>query len=1476
MTLSNSERRTELAKGVLAGGMVAVGFAAGDEQFFNVLVDTSINMGGSLLANMVEKTVDDSKRRWISSEGALDSHVGRALSQAFDASIDELEAAWKKHPQYNYLLRSGERERAKLSIELLRELRDSADSIFGDQESLTALLRSEGLLGPSRQPELFERAADERLRQALDNYLSVVEPLAELAKRQLPHAWLINFGRILESPNGTGAWRVCQRWWMTSLSAATEQLRQSQDETRNSVASLDENVAEIKDWLSEWRQRIEATPVLERDFTAQEVMHKEVLMPHTLRLQEVMEDIKSDTEAILRLLQSKFIELDFNDVMFEFLQKELLNDHYVNLGQAGHDAETEPVSLAHVFVDLMASSEFSAEPVENDPITEAQHGMIAEIVRASEQPLDFESLRLVNGRHRDSNSWLRYSEPRPGRYVLIGGPGQGKTTISQFTCQLFRAAILGTRPENVRYDKVLRALQEIQDSCDQENIALPTVPRIPFRIALNNFAAELAPEGSPDVNSLLSCIAERIKRRTDRDVTTDHLRGWLAQYPWLIVLDGLDEVPPSSNRSEVLSAVDSFWIDAESNNADVLVVATTRPQGYGEEFSPNDYHHKWLSPLSRKRASHYANRLVSLRYGEDKDRQGRVLNRLESALKDESTARLMRSPLQVTIMTALVDRIGKPPQERYSLFQRYYDVIYSREMERNIPAATILRDYRPDINAIHYRVGLLLQMESEYTGQTGARLPLDRFANVVEARLSEEGHEGEELHDLQSSIMEAATTRLVFLVEVEAEEVGFEVRSLQEFMAAEALMQGGDDLVHKRLRRIGPIINWRNVFLFAAGKCFAREDLQHLRDSVRGVCQDLNESGQAQDEASRVTLAGSQLALDLLEDGPARRQPLYARALARLALRLLDLPPDGYHNRLATLYDPRLHRIYQEEFESRLQNTNPVLRLGAWAALIRLYDVDDVPIWVNDLIERYWPNSENEQALLYKVASEAGRLTFVISRIGERFAQLLSTYQAYRLLMDDPSFRRQELLETMPRWLRALRQGTIESWDAVPLKRTDGEQVAEAMRVSFLFEGRSDWLEPFAGLSSSRPDWFLLTAASRFAKDPCKRTLARTIMHISRHFPLLSDTGWMLPLLPWPMSSILHPQSSAEDLARVADEVARGEYGDTGDWQAAEQRWLTQGVGEDDLSYTARLSKPFDNNIGRFGFPLNRYSLSGVYVSTATHSVRLGLDLFSEHGASELGSVLADWILSSLTIGAIERRHPAPHGYDDTDDKSELPKLIEFDQFETVMSKVPKNSRLPFNVLEVVDWSKAGDEERVRFLQSVGQERNVYAISSAQSATLMNDLSGLFTSDSARTGILTILAAAVQAGSSHTVPPVLLDPSRFNEAKYRRAAIVARLPQITEHEDLTFLVEQTTAFGEHELSDFVEAISRTVQRHELTGLAIEKFLAQVYEALSETSWESRKELVQTMNDSSRRRTSRLVDDWDGLGLPKNLPDLLRI
>ena len=678
----------------------------------------------------------------------------------------------------------------------------------------------------------------------------------------------------------------------------------------------------------------------------------------------------------------------------EFLEKELLSDEFVNLEQAGHGAE-ERIPLATVFVDLPTHDEppgVRAQPLDDVDIDiddigvsmGSGEGFIKEILATSSEHLDPASLGISTisqsldaGLSRESRS----------RFVLIGGPGQGKTTLTQFICQIFRASIISQKSPQKLSPEIQEALRIIQDQSEIEGFNLKVVPRFPFKIVLSDFAKALSSSEPTQVNSVFSYLTHQMRKRTDTDLPADEFRQFLSLHPSIIIFDGLDEVPASSNRDQVLDAIRDFWVETHNLNADIMAIATSRPQGYNEDFSPLYYRHRKLAELSDKHGWHFAKRLAEMRYRTDEDRKQKVLGRLKRAFHDESTARLMRSPLQVTIMTALVDRLGQPPQGRWKLFDSYYDVIYLREVERSIPTSIILREYKPDIKAIHNQVGLILQIDSERTGRTDAKLSQDRFVSLVQARLTAEGHRGERLHTLAQDIVDAASQRLVFLVEVESEQIGFEIRSLQEFMAAESLMDGTDQRIRERLNEIAPIPFWRNVFLFAAGKCFAER--QELREAVHATCASLNETDG--DELAGICFAGSDLAIALLEEGSSRRQPKFENLLARIAIRSLDAANSSQQIELADIYGAQLQDTFQDEINLRLAGGRKISSIGAWNCLLRLV-ARDIP-WAVSLAEQNWPIVQQEQIDILHAIGESTKNPWTI----EKLLQLIPSTSVFTL-----------------------------------------------------------------------------------------------------------------------------------------------------------------------------------------------------------------------------------------------------------------------------------------------------------------------------------------------------------------------------------------------------------------------------------------------------------------------------------------------
>ena len=234
---------------------------------------------------------------------------------------------------------------------------------------------------------------------------------------------------------------------------------------------------------------------------------------------------------------------DLEEILYGFLQKELLSDEFVNLEQAGHDV-SERIPLASVFVDLPTRHEghhggahaleeevhviYEEDAYEEDSSEKNNQGFINQILNVSAEHLDPKSLAInAIGQSPDAGA----SQQAKGRFVLIGGPGQGKTTVGQFICQIFRASIISQRPSHTLPPETQKALSAIRTHCAAEDINVTPVPRFPFRIVLNEYATALSEIPTSTVNSVFSFLARQIYKRTDRSLSGDDIRRWFAEYP---------------------------------------------------------------------------------------------------------------------------------------------------------------------------------------------------------------------------------------------------------------------------------------------------------------------------------------------------------------------------------------------------------------------------------------------------------------------------------------------------------------------------------------------------------------------------------------------------------------------------------------------------------------------------------------------------------------------------------------------------------------------------------------------------------------------------------------------------------------------------------------------------------------------------------------------------------------------------------
>ena len=581
--------------------------------------------------------------------------------------------------------------------------------------------------------------------------------------------------------------------------------------------------------------------------------------------------------SILKLIESG--ETDLDELVKLYCQGCFDHEQYAALDDAG-DVEDERVSLQRIFIDLNVKSPtlfFDQEISEKIPKW---------LIQATE---DEERISALSYLLDDFIPDL----------VLIGGPGEGKSTLVQYLTQIYRARLIGK-------------LNELGEKFEEFE---KCIPRVPFRILLKEYAQWIASRDNSD--SLFHYIATEVSKESGKNINPEDIHKILKSNPVILLLDGLDEVPEKKLRTRVLDNITSFVNQVRDVlKGNLRVIATTRPYGYSEEFNPTHYLHLTLQKLSTDNALIYAERWTTAKEANPREAE-RILKSLEFYMEDTVVSVLTKTPLQITILLVIIRARGSPPRQREELFECYMDIIYIREQKK---CPEFLRTEKDVIYGLHKYLAYILHKRAE-KDETAALMDVSEFEQKIKAYLIHVNPllTKDEVESKVNQIIKEANQRLVLIESPQENKVGFGLTTTREFFAAAHLVDTSKNTKERDLRfkAIAKPPHWRNVALFFAGRVGRTRPGE--ASSMIDICREIDT-----EKVDKFLKRGAELVIGMVEDR-VLREPHNEIGAIQYGLTLLDngLKSEEFTNALESLPDSYKEQIIRPWLEDRLKNVVP-------------------------------------------------------------------------------------------------------------------------------------------------------------------------------------------------------------------------------------------------------------------------------------------------------------------------------------------------------------------------------------------------------------------------------------------------------------------------------------------------------------------------------------------------------------------------
>ena len=460
------------------------------------------------------------------------------------------------------------------------------------------------------------------------------------------------------------------------------------------------------------------------------------------------------------------------------------------------------------------------------------------------------------------------------RVVLEGAPGQGKSTITQYICQVHRMRFLSKDHDlSCVLEGHRNSLIRIPLRADLRDYAICVQGRTPFGSALNS---ELPVGTSIGLEAFL--VAQIVDASGGFIFDVNDLSRVMRESHTLIVLDGFDEVADIPTRNRLIEQINLASRRLEDQARSLQIIVTSRPSAFANSpgFSERDWLHLELQSLNREQIYLYADKWMSARGLLDRQKRD-FRSVMDNRLGQGHVQHLARNPMQLAILLSLINTKGLSlPDKRTALYESYIELFFDREAEKS----EVVRDRRDLLIILHRYLAWVLQTEAEAgRGSGSGSMEESRMKSLLKTFMEDQGHD----ESLIDSLFTGMVERVVALVSRVQGTYEFEVQPLREYFCARFLYEtapysppGSERKGTKPdlFKAIAGNFYWLNVTRFYAG-CYSSGELASLVDGIE-------ELGELSDLGKTSHPRG--LALTLLSDWVFLQQPHAARRVGMFIL----------------------------------------------------------------------------------------------------------------------------------------------------------------------------------------------------------------------------------------------------------------------------------------------------------------------------------------------------------------------------------------------------------------------------------------------------------------------------------------------------------------------------------------------------------------------------------------------------------------